>query len=822
MSHTSTRSTRVHRRDEGSTIILALVMMVIGSLIVGSISSYAISVLRANRILSEETKEAEAVKAGLRMALANPRELYEFCGPDRGGPSNPVVLAPITINGETVTTRCHTISVAAAQGDDERRFGLVATRLGETIPEELVPAPAPASEPSSPPTRYDLSTSVDPREWTGATDEESVTGTIWRPRLPSHGLSPRSPSGTRMPAGWTDCRVFFPGTYVDPILLDGPTFFTAGVYYFENEVRVVGGADVVVGDGSDAGCVTSQDALYYAEKIPGEHNVNGFGATMVFGDRGRLVITNDPAELDRANQPVGAKPISFVINRRYNQDNDYPFLPSSDVSIITVDGDVERDAADDVVVDGNGHPIGLPLDASGRIYVPLSIVGADDPATDGVDEGKLATNAGYRPSVYTPKPRRSDPPVSVTVDKRGSGNVLVSWEPPVFDGGTAITGYRATAQPGGQTCETNGSRSCLVTGLSSSTDVTFTVVAFNKSDAADPTLEVESKPSDPSAVIRPSNGTNPTAGTIAAPTVTYRYDEARLTTDPLNSVVATVRWAPPTGSNVPVTGYTVTLTPTNPAGPALTCALDPTDSWVPEGQTLPYPQPSDLTCDIPIPLVTDAASSNAFARYTATVAATTGGPTATSSGATVNQVAKNRIDMPQACLANLVGILTPPNGTVEANELVAWLRNQPIPNRASCASPAFSPANYPVHTAAVLPSRDGQPPTPVIEIDLEPGITRAANPVEVKIPSYVSMAQGRLKVVNTEGHDVNIVGGVLAAMFDVVDARAAGPGTVKIGYEATAIQRKMQIVSTAGGTVSTAVVQINQNGAWAVNSWRVQ
>ena len=178
--------------------------------------------------------------------------------------------------------------------------------------------------------------------------------------------------------------------------------------------------------------------------------------------------------------------------------------------------------------------------------------------------------------------------------------------------------------------------------------------------------------------------------------------------------------------------------------------------------------------------------------------------------------------MPEACLANLIGILTPPNGSVEAAELVAWLRNQPLPNRASCASPTFTPANYPVHVAHPVPSRDGQPPTPVVEIDLDPTISKAAHPVEVTIPSYVSLAQGRIKVVNTQAHDVEIVGGVMAAMFDVVDARAAGPGTVKIGYEATAIQRKMQIVSTAGGTTSTAVVQINQNGAWAVNSWRVQ
>ena len=71
----------------------------------------------------------------------------------------------------------------------------------------------------------------------------------------------------------------------------------------------------------------------------------------------------------------------------------------------------------------------------------------------------------------------------------------------------------------------------------------------------------------------------------------------------------------------------------------------------------------------------------------------------------------------------------------------------------------------------------------------------------------------------------------MAAMFDIQDGRtqhfgngAVVPGTVKIGYEAAAIQRKLEIVSTlaAGRESSTAIVQINQNGAYAINSWEVQ
>ncbi len=71
---------------------------------------------------------------------------------------------------------------------------------------------------------------------------------------------------------------------------------------------------------------------------------------------------------------------------------------------------------------------------------------------------------------------------------------------------------------------------------------------------------------------------------------------------------------------------------------------------------------------------------------------------------------------------------------------------------------------------------------------------------------------------------MKVSGGVLAAQFDVADARAAGPQTVDIGFKETVVQRKFRIVSTtdAGHETSTAIVQVNQNGAYAINSWDVQ
>ena len=64
---------------------------------------------------------------------------------------------------------------------------------------------------------------------------------------------------------------------------------------------------------------------------------------------------------------------------------------------------------------------------------------------------------------------------------------------------------------------------------------------------------------------------------------------------------------------------------------------------------------------------------------------------------------------------------------------------------------------------------------------------------------------------------------MLAASFDVVDSR---PAPVPIGLENTIAQGTFKIVSeTTSGSphmVSSAIVQVNQGGGYAVNTWEVQ
>ena len=60
----------------------------------------------------------------------------------------------------------------------------------------------------------------------------------------------------------------------------------------------------------------------------------------------------------------------------------------------------------------------------------------------------------------------------------GDAQVTASWAAPADDGGSPITGYTATASPGGQTCTSIGT-SCTIGGLANGTPCTVTITATN-------------------------------------------------------------------------------------------------------------------------------------------------------------------------------------------------------------------------------------------------------------------------------------------------------------------------------------------------------
>ncbi|MDP4014418.1 MAG: fibronectin type III domain-containing protein [Candidatus Nanopelagicales bacterium] len=97
-------------------------------------------------------------------------------------------------------------------------------------------------------------------------------------------------------------------------------------------------------------------------------------------------------------------------------------------------------------------------------------------------------------------------PTSVTATA-GDREADVSWTAPGSSGGSPITGYTATASPGGATCTTSGATSCTVTGLDYGTSYTFTVTAENAEGTGSPSEPSNSVTTDNGPALTPAFGT---------------------------------------------------------------------------------------------------------------------------------------------------------------------------------------------------------------------------------------------------------------------------------------------------------------------------
>lgn len=168
-----------------------------------------------------------------------------------------------------------------------------------------------------------------------------------------------------------------------------------------------------------------------------------------------------------------------------------------------------------------------------------------------------ATNvAGTGPasSASTPVTPRTIPgaPIGVTA-VAGDTSADVSWSAPVFDGGSAITGYAVTSSPGGRTCTTSGALGCTVGGLTNGVPYTFTVTATNAAGTGP--ASSASTPVSPRVLPGAPTGVGATPGDASA----------------------LVSWAAPASDGgSAITGYAVTSTPgsrTCTTSGALSCTV---------------------------------------------------------------------------------------------------------------------------------------------------------------------------------------------------------------------------------------------------------
>ena len=375
------------RRDEGSAIVIALAFVLIGAFFVTPMLRYAMVVTRSGSAQQQKLERAEAVKGAFRALMADPELLYKTCS--ASGLHTEVALADPQLT-TPVLSRCTTVKDATELTASELRMAMTTTFVGATAPAGTVGAASPPAVAGT------------ENAWVANTSGTSVGGKILLPTLPAHSLTNPSSTGYMMPSWVGSCKVYFPGTYKDPITITNnvPVYFTSGIYYFENTVTVSGSARVVAGGGTTDGCTNDQEAAFEALGAPSNHNISGFGATWIFGGAGRLVFNDLTA---------GTGP-SLQINPRLVGDTDVGTLSSRGVSIMSVNG-----------VDGGGAAVNFAL--ANTVFVPRSTNSAVPPAVP--DQAMIDK---YLPSTLRPNALATPYPAIIDISFTGA-NPATLWIP---------------------------------------------------------------------------------------------------------------------------------------------------------------------------------------------------------------------------------------------------------------------------------------------------------------------------------------------------------------------------------------------------------
>jgi hypothetical protein len=528
---------RTRRRDDGTVLPLVLVLMVVAGLIVIPLLGYAVAVLRSNTVVSQRTAAVEAAKGGVRMALGDPVDVFLTC--DSGGD----LTAPDSeINDIAVTVTCSELEeVGPLQAlGFQVPIGVVANQLGANIPAEFSGDRAQ----SGPVPPYPVSP-AGPDWWLGQETAAASTGKIWTPDLPRLPGTVRTNVPFDMPAAF-GCKVYFPGRYNQPLSITGTVYFASGVYYFDEPVTVSGNADVVVGYGlEELPNPDCSDDIQVASNVvgnPGTFDINGGGATWVFGDNGRLVVDDTATTTS----------LRVRFNQRY-ADADR----GGRVSIMTVNGGTSAGSAH-VVTNVNKVPRSVLLNGTNRLpidgtgYVPSSPTFSGTGLTDkarvpAAPTGFTATAWQYN-DAGTPR-----------------GAVLMTWNEVTGQaaGGALIDRYDVTITPtpGSPTNPARCSQpadfvvtgapgarkvSCLATRLS----LTTTSPGYSVSVRA--VNEVGSGPSSTTLTARPRL-TSPISPILTAPAAPTNVTAVDSNIDD----VAQVRWDAP-ASDAPITKYTAT------------------------------------------------------------------------------------------------------------------------------------------------------------------------------------------------------------------------------------------------------------------------
>ena len=388
----SNRSGNAVRKDEGSALILALVVIIVGAFFVLPTMTYLMTVNQASRMRIEGANSSEVVRGGLRSVLYDPSGLYSACSTSGVTDVSSTKLA--VPPGLAIDTWCTTVANASQWVPTDLRWALTTTMVGAST---AIPLPyvAPPSRPDLDGTisqlwctsavteslpcgrSYPNNAAPNSTDWLVDATDSSIGSKIFLPYVPSVIDAAGYAGGYNVDVGGGSiCKVYFPGRYTDDVVITGttPVYFVSGVYYFERTLRFSGSANVVVGAGATDGCIDS-DAVAVADAGYADATSNGVGATFVFGATGRMMI-------DTATATSPGKSINITFNRRLVDPSD-PDNIMNNVAIMSVNGSAPP-----------ASPVTNDLDVPGSLHVPASKVYAATPVEP--------LNQGFTPSTLIP------------------------------------------------------------------------------------------------------------------------------------------------------------------------------------------------------------------------------------------------------------------------------------------------------------------------------------------------------------------------------------------------------------------------------------
>lgn len=218
-----------------------------------------------------------------------------------------------------------------------------------------------------------------------------------------------------------------------------------------------------------------------APLLPDDHGNTAATATVLtagpaIGASG--IITTD-GDVDAFRIRAGAGAATFSVSPAANSPNlDILLELRTEAGALVVASNPPSAAVTYDQASGLAASVSTTLPSTGTYRLLVSGVGTGDPTTGYSGYGSIGRYALTGAAPVPPATVPEAPTITSTLP--GDGQVTVTWAAPAFDGGSAITGYRLTAAPGGATSAVGAATLvATVTGLTNGTSYSLRVVAIN-------------------------------------------------------------------------------------------------------------------------------------------------------------------------------------------------------------------------------------------------------------------------------------------------------------------------------------------------------